>query len=64
MGLFWDLVQQSQISEARGKADSMETRVLNLEKELQYTRQTLHELISLLEKHFGEDINRNGRIGT
>ena len=64
MGLFWDLIQQSQISETRGRADSLETRVTNLEIELQRTRKTLHQLVLLLEKHFGEDLNQDGRIGS
>lgn len=35
MGLFWDLMQQSQISEQRGKADNLDAWVRQLEGELQ-----------------------------
>ena len=63
MGLFWDLIQQSQISDQRGKTDSLETRVVNLEIELRRTQETLHSLIQLLERQFGQDINRDGRVG-
>ncbi len=63
MGLFWDLMQQSQISDQRGKADDLDARVRQLEGELQRTQQTLHDLVVLLEKRFGEDIDRDGRIG-
>ena len=45
MGLFWDLIQQSQISDQRGKTDSLETRVVNLEIELRRTQETLHSLM-------------------
>ena len=63
MGLFWDLIQQSQISDQRGKTDSLETRVVNLEIELRRTQETLHSLIELLEKQFGQDLDRDGRVG-
>ena len=63
MGLFWDLMQQSQISDQRGKADDLDVRVRQLEGQLQRTQQTLHDLVVLLEKRFGEDIDRDGKIG-
>ena len=63
MGLFWDLMQQSQISEQRGKADNLDARVRQLEGELQRTQRTLRDLVVLLEKRFGEDIDRDGKIG-
>jgi hypothetical protein len=63
MGLFWDLMQQSQISDQRGKTDTLDTRVRQLEGELQRTQRTLHDLVVLLEERFGEDIDRDGKIG-
>ena len=63
MGLFWDLLQQSQISEQRGKADDLDIRVRQLEGELQRVQRTLHDLVVLLEKRFGEDIDQDGKIG-
>ena len=63
MGLFWDLMQQSQIKDQRRKSESLETRVANLERELLDTRTTLHNLVVLLERRFGQDIDRDGRIG-
>lgn len=63
MGLFWDLLQQSQISEQRGNADNLDARVRQLEGELQRTQRTLHNLVVLLEERFGEDIDRDGKIG-
>ncbi len=63
MGLFWDLMQQSQISDQRGRADSLEERVNHLESELYETRQLLHKLASILEKEYGKDIDGDGRVG-
>ena len=63
MGLFWDLLQQSQISEQRGKADNLDARVRQLEGELRRVQRTLHDLVVLLEERFGEDIDRDGKIG-
>ena len=63
MGLFWDLIQQSQISEQRDRSWSLERRVGELERELDGTRRLLRELLSRLERQIGEDIDRDGRIG-
>ena len=63
MGLFWDLMQQSQISDQQGRADSLEGRVRQLEQELRDTRQQLHTLVSILEKEYGRDIDGDGRVG-
>jgi hypothetical protein len=63
MGLFWDLMQQSQISEQRSRATDLEDRVAQLEEELNQTRQSIRDLLKVLEKHFGEDINQDGAIG-
>ena len=63
MGLFWDLMQQSQISEQRGRAESLEERVNQLENGLYETRQLLHKLVSILEREYGKDIDGDGRVG-
>jgi hypothetical protein len=63
MGLFWDLIQQSQISTQQGRTESIEARVLNLESELRRTQETLHSLIQLMEERFGQDLDKDGRIG-
>ena len=63
MGLFWDLIQQSQISDQRQKAGDLDTRVRLLEDELRRTQRTLHDLVMLLEQRFGEDIDADGKIG-
>lgn len=63
MGLFWDLIQQSQISDQSSRADSLEQRVQRLERELAETRATLNELLKILEQHVGRDLDNNGRVG-
>jgi len=63
MGLFWDLLQQSQISEQRERAESSQQRITRLETELYQTRKQLYDLVCLLEKEFGRDINGDGKIG-
>lgn len=63
MGLFWDLVQQSQISDQQQKADSLESRVIFLENELQKTQQLLIKTLKILEEQSGQDIDGDGRLG-
>jgi hypothetical protein len=63
MGLFWDLYQQSQISQPGARAGVMEHRVANLEQELLRTQQLLREVIARLEKHVGVDLDSDGRVG-
>ena len=63
MGLFWDLVQHGQIAREQQRGDSLELKVARLERELQDTRALLQMLLERLEKHFGEDLNRDGRVG-
>jgi len=63
MGLFWDLYQQSQISEHRERAGVLEHRVANLESELLRTQQLLREVIGRLERHVGVDLDSDGRVG-
>lgn len=64
MGLFWDLLQQSQISDTRGRTDDLETRVARLEAELDRARRVIHDLIVVLEQRFGQDLDRDGHIGS
>ena len=63
MGLFWDLMQQSQISEQRKHASSLEQRVQYLENALSQTQKTLNDLVVILEKEYGKDIDGDGRVG-
>jgi len=63
MGFLWDLLQQSQISDQRDKASSLEQRLDRLERDLDQTRRLLHTLLQRLESHFGEDINKDGKVG-
>lgn len=63
MGLFWDLYQQSQITQAAEKSGAIEARVTGLEHELLRTREILHEVVKRLEQHLGKDLDADGRIG-
>jgi len=63
MGLFWDLMQQSQISNQQQHSASLDERVTQLEQELRATRELLHTLITRLETHLRSDLNADGRIG-
>ena len=63
MGIFWDLIQQSQLDEQRGKAESLEDRVMHLEDELARTQTLLSKTLIALEEHIGEDIDGDGKTG-
>ena len=63
MGLFWDLIQQSQIADQRNTAASLEQRVATLERQLHETRKLQSRLLELLEDHFGRDIDGDGKVG-
>ena len=63
MGLFWDLYQQSQISEHGERAATLEARVDNLERENERLANLLREVIARLEKHVGVDLDKDGRVG-
>ena len=63
MGLFWDLYQQSQISEHREQAQSLEARVERLEQDNDRLATLLREVIGRLEKHVGADLDKDGRVG-
>jgi len=63
MGLFWDLIQQSQISSQSTQTDSLERRVAELERQVDAMNRLLREVLTRLEQRLGEDVNRDGRIG-
>lgn len=63
MGLFLELIQQSQISSQSSKADTLERRVAELERQVDAMSRLLGELVTRLEQGLGEDVDRDGRIG-
>lgn len=63
MGLFWDLIQQNQISNQSTRADSVERRVAELERQVDAMNRLLGEMLVRLEQRLGDDINRDGKIG-
>lgn len=60
--MLWDLIQQLQLRDANAEAASLEERVSRLESELGRTNDVLVDLIKLLEKRFGEDLDADGRV--
>jgi hypothetical protein len=62
MGLFWDLIQQSQISQQHSSTESLAERVRELEQELREVKQIQLRLLQTLESHFGRDIDGDGRV--
>jgi hypothetical protein len=63
MGLFRDLIQQSQISDQQSSTASLEDRVDRLEAQLHEVQQLQLTLLKTLEKHFGRDIDGDGQVG-
>jgi hypothetical protein len=63
MGLFWDLIQQNQISNQRSATDSLEERVARLEDQLREMQRLQLSLLKTLEKNFGHDIDGDGQVG-
>lgn len=63
MGLFWDLYQQSQISDHASRTESIDARVARLEQEVTRLSSLLHQVIGRLEENVGKDLNQDGRIG-
>ena len=62
MGLFWDLIQQSQISSQQSHTESLGERVRDLERELREVKQIQLRLLQTLEQHFGKDLDGDGRV--
>nr|WP_298993618.1 hypothetical protein [uncultured Polaribacter sp.] len=63
MGIFWDLIQQSEIQEQSKKAKNLEERVLILEKELSETKTVLKKTLMALESYLEKDIDGDGKTG-
>ena len=63
MGLFWNIIQQSQISDQKGRAETLEARVTFLEFELQRTKTLLINTLKILEEQSGKDIGGDGKLG-
>ncbi len=63
MGIFWNLIQQSQINRQHHESQSLEQRVAILEEELRDTQELLLKTLKVLEEYTNQDINGDGRIG-
>ena len=62
MGIFWDLIPQSEIQKQSEEANDLEAKVLILEKELNDTKMLLRKTLFILEKHIGKDIDNDGKL--
>jgi hypothetical protein len=63
MGLFWDLIQQSQISEQHATTSTLERRVALLEAQLREVQRIQLRLLETLENHFQRDLDDDGNVG-
>lgn len=63
MGIFWDLIQQSEIQEQSKKAKNLEERVFQLENELKETKVVLKKTLIALENYIEKDIDGDGKLG-
>ena len=63
MGIFWDLIQQDELEKQEAKANSLEERVEQLEKELNNTKALLKKTLIALETHLSKDIDGDGKMG-
>ncbi len=63
MGLFSNLIQQSQISDQKGRAETLEARVAFIEYELQSTKSLLINALNILQEQSGKDIDGDGKLG-
>ena len=61
MGLFYDLIQDIDISEQRRRANSLEQRVDHLESELAKVRKVLHAVLQKLEQHLSGEAKEDAR---
>ena len=67
MGLFWDLIQQSQLSEQRNRttrvAGRLDRRIDRLERDVDELHRLVLEIARRLEKRLGEDLDGDGHVG-
>jgi hypothetical protein len=63
MGIFWDLIQQDALHKQEKKANNLEDRLDQLEKELADTKTLLRKTLIALETHLTKDIDGDGQTG-
>ena len=62
MGLFWDLLQQSQIDEHSERTQTLEGRVALLEAQVRGLTKLLRTVIERLEQHLHVDLDADGKV--
>tara|TARA_Y100000034_G_scaffold125539_1_gene175380 strand:- start:207940 stop:208194 length:255 start_codon:yes stop_codon:yes gene_type:complete len=63
MGIFWELLQQSEIQKQSDKSKSLEDRITSLENDLDNTKKLLQKTLEALENHLQKDIDGDGITG-
>ena len=63
MGLFWDLMQHSQLQEHAERARDLEERVAMVEKEVEQSRRLMWQMLERLEVHLKADLDGDGKVG-
>lgn len=63
MGIFWDLIQQNQLSKHAERANTLEERVQSLEQELERTQELTLLMLERLEEWMDKDLDGDGKIG-
>lgn len=63
MGLFWDLLQQTQIADHADRTAGVEQRLARAEAEIERLNSLVHALVARLETHVRADLDGDGRIG-
>lgn len=63
MGIFWDLMQEDELSKQQKQTDSIEDKVKFLETEVANTKELLRKTLAALETHLNKDIDGDGKLG-
>lgn len=61
--LFWNLIHQSQISDQKGRDETLEAKAAYLENALQKTKSLLINTLKILGEQSGKDIDGDGKPG-
>ncbi len=62
MGVFWDLLQEGQISEQSERAQTLEGRVALLEAQIRGLTKLVRTVIERLEQHLHVDLDDDGKV--
>ncbi|MCB1182204.1 hypothetical protein KDM41_02145 [bacterium] len=63
MGFLWEIVQSGIVYGQHKKTETLEERVVELERGLEATQETIRKLVRKLEEIHGLDVDGDGRVG-